>query len=269
MEKIVEIEKLSFTYGNVSIFKDLDLTIESGSFCTILGSSGSGKSTLARILYRLEPVSGYVKLFNLFSNRKNALEICRRIGFISEQSLHQFVADTVFKEISFSFIEYQNKIDNVDEKVREIASQLEIENLLFRNPKTLSAGEKQLVILASTLVREPELLILDDAFSMIDNYKKKNIFLLIQKWCREKKLTVLHFTHCVEDVLMGTELLILSQGKIISHKKVVEALQSEKEFSSNHLELPFLSNLANKLLYYNAISENYIDENKLVNALWK
>ncbi len=268
MGKIVEIRDLSFSYGNVSVFKNLNLEIKTGTFCTILGSSGSGKSTLARILYRLEPISSYVKIFDLFSNSKNALEICKSIGFLSEQSIQQFVADTVFKEISFSLLEYR-KMKTVEKEVRKIASSLEIEDLLFRNPKTLSVGEKQIVSLASILVRNPSLLILDDSFSMIDSYRKKHIFTVIRNYCEEKKVTVLHFTSCTEDVLWGKEIVILGEEKVIFHKKLEEALQCEREFSSNHLELPFLSNLSNKLLYYKIITDYYIDENKLVNALWK
>lgn len=269
MEKIVEVKNLDFSYGDISIFKDFSLDIEKGAFYTILGSTGSGKSTLCRLLFGLEPVYGYMKIFNLYSNPKNHNEIQRRIGYISNYSFYQMVADTVYQELSFPLQELNYRTSVIDKKVQAISSELGITELLHRNPKELSIGEKQLVALASCLIRKIELLILDDALSMLDNKRKKKIFSILKKYQKKNNLTILHFSSNVEDILEGSSVIILSEGKVALKETLTDSLHSEKIFLSNHLTLPFLPDLSNKLRYYKIIQDCYVDELKLVDALWK
>lgn len=269
MSKIVEMKEISFSHGNISVFHNLSLNIQKGTFNTILGSSGSGKSTLARILCGLEPAKGYIKICDLFLNPKNMAEIYAKVAIASEQSLSQIVGNTVLEEISFYLQSLNFRPSEVKKNAEKIAVKFGVPTLLLKDPKKLSMGEKQIVVLMSCLIRNPKILLLDDALSMVDNVEKKKIFRILKEYMRRTGMTILHFTNNSEDMLEGTDVIVLSNGSVVLHKKIEESLQFEKVFSSNHLELPFIYDLSNKLRYYKVIDENYVSEKSLVNALWK
>lgn len=269
MGKIVEIKKLSFSYNAIPIFSDLSLDIAAGSIYTVLGKSGSGKSTLARILVGLEPTHDYIKIDGLYVNSKNQKEIRKSTILLLENPDSQFVGNTVLEELSYPLKKRGLKKQDILEKVNDTAKEFKINHLLEKNPHELSGGEKQLVMLVSSLLFQPKLLLLDEAFSMIDRVTKEKTWKTLKKYQKKENLTIIHFTHNCEEVLEGTDILLLANGKVSLQNKTKNALQSEKEFTSNHLALPFLADLSNKLRYYGTISDMEFNKKKLVDALWK
>ncbi len=268
MGKIVEIKDLTFSYGEHVLFNGLSLAIQEKSICTVIGKTGSGKSTLARILMKLEEVSGYIKIDGLFLNPKNEDTIRNRVKFLSENSSSGFITDNVLDEFYFYM---QSSLNNLEKEkiIHTISHEFSIEHLLPRKLSQLSAGEKQLISLVVALSSKPRLLILDEALSMIDYNTKKNIWKLLKKYQLENNMTILHFTDCVEDILEGTEIVVLAEGKISLQEETDSALQSDKLFTSNQLEVPFLVDLSNKLRYYNVIASVNTCLEKLVDDIWK
>ncbi len=269
MGKIVEIQNLTLSYGEHVIFDELSLQIPENSFYTVLGKTGSGKSTLARVLMGLEEIHTYVKVHGLYLNPKNMGKIRSQSQILFENPEPEFITNNVLEEIAFPLqsLEYAN--ETIEKEIDVVSKECHIKHLLSRDPHQLSAGEKQLVALAAALVTKPKLLILDEALSMIDRETKKSIWQVLKKYQKENNMTILHFTDYSEDILEGTDVLILSEGKIVYQGNVEVALQSEKIFTENQLELPFLANLSNKLRYYGTISSVEINLEKLVDALWK
>lgn len=269
MEKIVEIQNLSFSYGEKEIFKNLSLTISYGTISTIIGPIGSGKSTLARILIGLEPTHDYIKVDGLYLNPKNTLEIQEKIGFAFENPEMDFVANSVLEELSFPLQNKKYEKDEILKEVQKVSSLFQLDNLLSRNPYQLSGGEKQILQLAVALIKKPKMLILDDALIMIDPVTKKEIWKILKQYNREENLTIIHFSSDTEEILEGDQAILLADGKVIASKKIRSLLQCEKEFTIHHLTLPFIADLSNKLQYYKVISNIQINQEKLVEMLWK
>lgn len=269
MGKIVEIQNLTFSYGEDVVFNKLSLTIPEHAVYTVLGKTGSGKSTLARILLGLEETHEYIKIHDLYLNPKNISEIRNSSGILYENPEQEFVTDKVEEEISYSFQKLGYSREKIKEEIDTLSRNFGIGHLLSRNLQQLSAGEKQLVALVAQLASKPKLLILDESLSMIDRNTKKKVWEEIRKYQHENNMTIIHFTDDVEDVLEGSDVLILSEGKVILQSDVKTALQSEKAFTDNQLELPFIANLANKLRYYNTIPSVEINLEQLVDSIWK
>ena len=92
---------------------------------------------------------------------------------------------------------------------------------------------------------------------------------MLKQYQQKNKMTILHFTDDSEDIVEGTDVLILSDGKVILQGDINTALQSEKQFTANQLDLPFVADLSNKLRYYNTIPSVETDLEKLVDVIWK
>lgn len=269
MGKIVEIQNLTFAYNSHVIFNELSLNISEGSFYTILGKTGSGKSTLARILMGLEETHDYIKIHDLYLNPKNMEEIRQKTNIVYENPELEFVTDSVFEELAFSLQSLGYSEDEIKKKINLVSEDFSINHLLSRNPHKLSAGEKELISLAVNVITSPKLLILDEALSMIDKKTKKRIWEVLRKYQQEMNMTILHFTDYPEDILEGTNIVILADGKVALQENIFASLQSEKAFTNNQLELPFLVNLSNKLRYYGTIPALETDIEQLVDAIWK
>lgn len=269
MGKIIEIQDLTFSHGEYEIFHKLSLSIDENTIYTVLGKTGSGKSTLARILVGLEETHDYIKICDLYLNPKNLKSIQDMTAILFENSEVTFVTNTVLEEISFPLQELGYSKKEIDKEVKLISKDFLVEPLLFRNVHGLSAGEKQLVALAAHLIAKPKLLVLDEALSMLDKCTKMRIWEMLKQYQQKNKMTILHFTDDSEDIVEGTDVLILSDGKVILQGDINTALQSEKQFIANQLELPFIADLSNKLRYYNTIPSIETDLEKLVDAIWK
>lgn len=268
MDNIIRINNLNFSYKEKKVFNDLNLNIKSRSFVTIIGPSGSGKSTLSKILMGIVSIDSNITIDNLKLEKKNIKEIRNRIGYIFENPNDSIIMDTVEEELTFLL---ENKLSNneINIKLEEIVKELKIEKLLNKNPKNLSGGEKQLVSLASILMKNPKIIILDEAFTMIDSIMKDKIFKILKRLNNEKGVTIINITHDIEESLYGNEIAIIDNGKVLIEGKKEEVLAQEKILKKIDLNVPFMVDLSLKLKYYDLIDKIEFDMDKLVNKLWK
>jgi energy-coupling factor transport system ATP-binding protein len=161
----VAVRDLSFAYpGGPTILRKLDLEVATGSFLALVGPNGSGKSTLAKSLMGLLPhgVQGEIRVFGDPINALDPRELARRVGFVFQNPEHQFVRDTVGKDLAYSFEVRQEAAANVRKQVREILVRFGLLSLKDRNPFTLSQGEKRRLSVAEMMAAGQRLLILDE-----------------------------------------------------------------------------------------------------------
>ena len=269
MDSIIKIKNMSFSYKNKKIFENFDLDIEKGKFIHIVGANGSGKSTLVKILLGLLKAEGYINVYRMNMCEENLMDIRRNIGVVFENPSNTFVAETVADDIAFALENLQYTPNTISEKITKISEYLKIEHLLEKNPHYLSGGEKQLVALASALVTDPKILILDESLSMLNGVEKNNILKLLKKLVKDKKMTIINVTHDMEETVYGDKIVVLDFGKILFNDNKEVIYKEEKKLKSVGLELPFMVDLSNKLRYYGLVDEDILSMSEMVNHLWK
>ena len=268
MENIVEIKKLDFKYGEKQIFDKLTLNIKKGSFTSIIGPNGSGKSTLMKLIVGLLKAEGTIKVDGITMGQDTFKDIRKKIGIVFENPDNQFVSETVMDEIAFSLENMNCEKKMIRERVKEVAALLGIEDILEKEPHSLSGGQKELVSLASALSIHPQILILDEALDMIDNNRRENILSILTELNKDG-LTVINITHNSEELLYGNEIIVMNNGEIKEQGETKELLRKEKLFKNNGLELPFVVDLSYKLKYYGLVDDIVLDMDELVDKIWK
>ncbi|GAE33428.1 metal ABC transporter ATP-binding protein [Halalkalibacter akibai] len=195
----VEIENVSFYYGNQQILENISLQIPKGSFLGLVGPNGSGKSTLIKlVLGLLEPQQGEIRLFGEKTSKFRQWE---KIGFVSQKanSFNTGFPATVFEVVSmglygkvglFRFLNRKHK-----QLVRDAITQVGMEEFINKNIGELSGGQQQRVFIARALVSEPELLILDEPTVGVDAKSVRQFYDMLDHLNKEKGITLVMVTH--------------------------------------------------------------------------
>ncbi len=266
---IIDIKNLNFKYKEKEVFNNFNLQLENGSFTTIIGLNGSGKSTLIKILLGLLKYEGIIKIDDILLNKDNIKNIRKSIGIVFENPDNQFVAETVMDDIAFSLENLQMNSKNIKEKIMKMANYIGISRLLEREPHSLSGGEKQLVALASALIHEPKILILDEALTMVDIRVRKQVYSILNDINKNKEVTIINVTHDMNELLYGNDIVLIDKGNLILKGPKEKVLLEEKVFNKLNLDLPFMVSLSIKLKYYGLIDHLIFDMNEMVNTIWK
>jgi len=212
---VIEIKNMSKHFDNVKAVNGVDLAIQEGELLVILGPSGCGKTTLMRMIAGLEkPTSGSLSIGGV-----DVTELPPRARPIAMvfQSYALYPHMTVFNNIAFP-LKASGKIPKTDikEKVEWAASTLGIESLLERKPRQLSGGERQRVALCRALVKEPEVLLLDEPLSNLDAKLRASARDELQRFHRRLGITTIFVTHDqIEALGMGDRIVVMSKGKVM------------------------------------------------------
>jgi len=264
MKDIIKIKNLNYKNFDNKLFNNFELNIEESDFMSIIGPNNAGKTTLIKILSGLKKYEGTILIDNK-ELKENKKEIRKIISIVFDNPETQFIMDTVYNDI---YLTAKNKkIDNIDEEINKISKILKIENILDKSPQHLSGGEKQKVVLASALLGNPKILILDEALSMIDPISKKEIYEYLVKLNNEGT-TIINISSDIEDTLYSKNILILNNGTIESLDTKENTYNKENIFKKLQIELPFIIELSKKLSYYNLVNKDYYNEEELINKLW-
>ena len=266
---ILEIKNLTFRYKDNFIFDNFNLSVERGSWVTIAGPNGSGKTTLVKLIAGLEKSYNDIKIFEKPLNKKNMFKIRKDIGFCFDVPDNFFACETVEDELAFSLENMGILPKSIKIKIKEISSMLKIENLLKSNPYDLSGGEKQKVALACALMLEPNILVLDESLMMIDINERKQILKLLKSYNKDKKVTIISFTHNLDEAIYSDRLIVLNNGKIVVDGSFPDVFAEERVMRKIGLEVPFGVELSQKLRVYNLLDSIELDLERLVSKIWK
>ncbi|MDU1910099.1 ABC transporter ATP-binding protein [Fusobacterium sp.] len=215
-DKII-FKNISKSYGDKIILKNINLKIEEGEFITILGPSGCGKTTLLKLVNRLLNFDeGSILIDGKDILKSNPVNLRRNIGYAIQGSI-LFPHMTVEENISY----VPSLLNGNDKKRTKMAvyKWLKIvglnKSLLEHYPDEISGGQQQRVGIARALAASPDILLMDEPFSAVDEITRKNLQNEIIRIQRETGITILFVTHDVEEAIrLGTKVLILNEGTI-------------------------------------------------------
>ena len=266
----LEIKNLSFSYdGSNKVIDDISFSVEKGTFVSVLGHNGSGKSTLAKLIVGLlEKESGQIFFNDVEIDDKNLRDLQTKTSLIFQNPDNQFVGSTVEDDIAFGLENRCFPHDQMQAEIERFADSVNMLDHLKKEPINLSGGQKQRVALAGALILRPEILILDEATSMLDPKGKSTVRRVIDRIHKEnKELTIISITHDIDEALLSDKVLILSKGKLVKEGKPQDILRDESALLEVKLDMPFVYKLEKELkeIGVNSNAEN-IDQ--LVEDIW-
>ena len=209
----VELDNISKEWGDVVAVKNLNLTIEDGEFAAILGPSGCGKSTTLFMLAGIyEPTGGEIRFDGYVVNEVEARD--RNVGIVF-QSYALYPHLTVHENIMFPLKFKKVPTQEARRQAKEVAKLVHVEELLERKPSQMSGGQQQRVALARALVKEPQLLLLDEPLSNLDATLRLTMRTEIKRLQQRFGLTTILVTHDqVEATTMADRIICMSEGRI-------------------------------------------------------
>ena len=244
----INIQKLNFSYSKQQhVLKDISMEIDKGEWIAILGHNGSGKSTLAKTLVGLiEPDAGMIEIDGHTLSEDTAYDIRKKIGIVFQNPDNQFVGVTVRDDIAFGMENLCVAREEMLKRITFYAKKVQMEDYLNKEPSELSGGQKQRVAIAGILAMQTDILIFDEATSMLDPSAREELMAYIKQLHRDG-LTIIMITHDINEALLADKLMILKNGEVVAFDHASTLMKNKKLFMESHLELPVALDVANAL----------------------
>ncbi|MFW9924610.1 MAG: energy-coupling factor ABC transporter ATP-binding protein [Candidatus Thorarchaeota archaeon] len=249
---LITIQNLFFSYiPDFQILNDLSLDLHEGEIVALIGKNGAGKTTLAKLLIgMLKPQSGEIIIDNKTIKKKSIADIAQKIGFVFQNPNSMLFTRSVEEELKLSLQRYNYTKDQQLEKINTILEFLNMKKYQQTHPRLLSRGEKQKLSLATVLIQDPKVIILDEPFSGIDNIQKNTISNYLLQLKEQGKLVVI-ISHDFESLIEYTDRIVaLHNGSIFFNgtpkEFFKEKTQTEKIGLTNSPYLSLLFELRNR-----------------------
>jgi ABC-type sulfate/molybdate transport systems ATPase subunit len=226
---MLKVENITFGYSKSPVLKNITFNVEADENLAIIGESGSGKSTLLKLIYgEYDLNSGHIfwkdteilgPKFNLVVGYDFMKQVTQEFDLMPVTT----VEENIGKFLSRFYL------DKRQERIEELIAVVELEAYSKTKVKYLSGGQKQRVALARALAKEPEILLLDEPFSHIDNFKKHSLRRKVFNYLKKKNISCLVATHDKDDVLgFADQILVLQDKRIIEHGSPKELYDNPK-----------------------------------------
>ncbi|MGB7595862.1 MAG: energy-coupling factor transporter ATPase [Erysipelotrichaceae bacterium] len=267
--KPIEVKHLKFSYDQeMDVVKDVSFSVERGSYTTIIGHNGSGKSTIAKLLIGLlEKEEGEILIDGAPLTLENLASIRGKIGIVFQNPDNQFIGATVRDDIAFGLENHQVESKDMDEIIERFAAEVNMTEYLNHEPTRLSGGQKQRVAIAGVLAMSPEILILDEATSMLDPQGKEDVNSLVDQLHKSRNMTILSITHDIEEVRKGNHVLVMNEGQIVMDGSPEVILHRYADLVKLRLDAPFSVKLALELKKQGVVVDTPMDEEGMVSQL--
>ena len=240
---LIEVKNVSFAYNENArkAIDDVSFSVKQGDYVTVIGHNGSGKSTLAKLIAGLLPVKeGEILVDGKEVNEANIAEIRTRLGIVFQNPDNQFIGSTVKDDIAFGLENKQVPSGDMEPIIREYAEKVGLTSFLDYEPQNLSGGQKQRVAIAGILAMKPEIIIFDEATSMLDPKGKKEIKQLMYELAGGDDITIISITHDIEEVLQSDDCIVLNKGKLFMHDTPQNIFKNADKLRQIELDVPFI-----------------------------
>jgi osmoprotectant transport system ATP-binding protein len=213
---MIRLEDVSVRYGEVGALKQVDLAVEPGDLCVLVGPSGSGKSTLLRLVNRLvEPASGRVFVRGTDVRDVEPAQLRRSVGYVM-QSIGLFPHRTVERNIATVPRLLGWSTERIAERVEAMMRLVHLPpEFRTRYPGELSGGQAQRVGLARALAADPDILLMDEPFGAVDPITRRELRTELRRIHAETGKTILFVTHDPAEALeLATRIVVLREGRV-------------------------------------------------------
>ena len=222
MSEAIRVEHLNYAYPGVddtpgvSVFLDLNLTIEEGSFVAILGSNGCGKSTLAKHFNSiLLPCGGKVYVCGLDTSDDDLLmKVRRHVGMVFQNPDNQIVANVVEEDVAFGPENLGVASPEIRHRGDKALKQVGMYEYRGHAPHLLSGGQKQRIAIAGVIAMEPKCIVLDEPTAMLDPRGRKEVMDTVLALNKEKGITVVLITHHMDEAARAGRVVVLHKGSV-------------------------------------------------------
>lgn len=261
--EIINVSDLHFQYTDQDLaVRGVSFCINQGEFISILGHNGSGKSTLAKLLVGLlKANSGQIKINNTILNENTVDELRKSIGIVFQNPDNQFVGVTVKDDIAFGLENRKFEHDYMLKQIQKYASLVSMDGFLDYNPEKLSGGEKQRVAIAGVLACEPEVIIFDEATSMLDPRGVREVLNVIKQL--KGLRTIISITHNLEEALLANRVFVMNEGLIVAQGSPQEIFLQKDLLRNCKLDI-----LESMKLIELVEKSNIKNKEKIVDHLW-
>ena len=246
MSEIIKTEHLTFSYPPdegkepVLALGGVSLSIEQGSFVTILGHNGSGKSTLAKHMNAvLLPEGGTVWVDGMDTRDESLLlEIRRRVGMVFQNPDNQIVANVVEEDVAFGPENLGVPTEELQRRVDAALKAVGMEEFTLHAPHHLSGGQKQRIAIAGVIAMEPACIALDESTAMLDPMGRREVLDTVQKLNREKGITIVLITHHIDEAALADRVVVMDSGSVVMDGTPKEILVRVEELQAIGLAAP-------------------------------
>lgn len=273
MENIIEVKNLSYRYDHKSedyILKDVSFHVKQGEWLSIVGHNGSGKSTTVRLIDGLlEAESGDIIISGDKLTADNVWEKRRQIGMVFQNPDNQFVGATVEDDVAFGLENQGMDYPMMVKRVHEALELVGMQNFKEREPARLSGGQKQRVAIAGVVALQPDIIILDEATSMLDPEGRLELIRTVKKIKDKNHLTVISITHDLDEISLSDRVLVMKNGRVESTATPRE-LFSRPDLEDLGLDQPFVNQVKAAMIQTGlTLPETYLTEKELQEQLWE
>ena len=273
MENIIEVKNLSYRYDHKSedyILKDVSFHVKQGEWLSIVGHNGSGKSTTVRLIDGLlEAESGDIIISGDKLTADNVWEKRRQIGMVFQNPDNQFVGATVEDDVAFGLENQGMDYSMMVKRVHEALELVGMQNFKEREPARLSGGQKQRVAIAGVVALQPDIIILDEATSMLDPEGRLELIRTVKKIKDKNHLTVISITHDLDEISLSDRVLVMKNGQVESTATPRE-LFSRPDLEDLGLDQPFVNQVKAAMIQTGlTLPETYLTEKELQEQLWE
>lgn len=252
---LIEFHNFYFRYKRNKEYQlnEISIKIDENKFILLAGPTGSGKTTLIRCMNGLIPqfypgfYRGYVKVLGKDTAEAPIADLSTEVGIVFQNPENQLISMSVEHEIAFGMENLGIPREEMEKRIKEVIKITEIEHLLDKAPFELSGGEQQRVAIASILVLEPKILVLDEPTALLDPNMADKIIKLLKKIQTEKNMTIIISEHRMDLVVpFANEIILLDNAKILEHGKRDEVLNGEN-FQRLNINKPVIYSVFTKL----------------------
>jgi len=222
LNDIIIVEHLAYTYPGmddmpgIAVFKDMNLTIQEGSFVAILGTNGCGKSTLAKHFNSiLLPSGGKVWVCGMdTADEERLMTVRRNVGMVFQNPDNQIVANVVEEDVAFGPENLGIASPEIRHRVNRALKQVGMYEYREHAPHLLSGGQKQRIAIAGVIAMQPRCIVLDEPTAMLDPRGRREVMDTISQLNREKGITVVLITHHMDEAARAGRVVVLHKGTV-------------------------------------------------------